>query len=553
MKHILAIAFFVLLPAARASAQVAPESSPGLPVVVETAETPTEDFANALLDASAAARAGDMAAFVAILAPELVATPFPPSEPPPRPLGPWILKRNFSAPEPRRMSREDLGRAFDAFLSLHATVEDVLFKVKSSAVDVAGASLRALLRFSVIGRDSAGRRQWTRGEASVRAVRSGDAGFRIESFVIGDMGALVAGREAFTEVAREAGVNRTDPPFAEKGSTLVVRGAAAADVDRDGLVDLFVTGEEGNALYRNLGDGRFRDIAGDANVRLLAHPGMAPVFLDMDNDGDLDLFISTIGTQVLFENRLVPDGKLEFEDVSVTAGVDRPAVGYSAAAADIDGNGLPDIHVASYNRYGEVVPDDWNNARNGTPNLLFLNLGNGRFRECAAALGLDDRRWSYAAAFADVDRDGRMDLYVANDFGGGNSLRLNRDGRFAEAPADAGAADRGFGMGVAFGDYDNDGHLDIHIAQMSSTAGRRILARIDPRNLGGKPALEKTVAGNVLLRNRGDGRFEDVSGRAGPFGAGWAWGGGFIDIDNDGFQDVHTPNGFISGRSPKDT
>jgi hypothetical protein len=108
-------------------------------------------------------------------------------------------------------------------------------------------------------------------------------------------------------------------------------------------------------------------------------------------------------------------------------------------------------------------------------------------------------------------------------------------------------------MGVSFGDYNNDGRLDIHASNMSSTAGNRILTRLFPNQGAKDNVLKKLAAGNNLFENTGDGKFKDVTAEVGGFGGGWAWGGGFIDFDNDGWEDIYTPNGFISGKSMKDT
>jgi len=111
-------------------------------------------------------------------------------------------------------------------------------------------------------------------------------------------------------------------------------------------------------------------------------------------------------------------------------------------------------------------------------------------------------------------------------------------------------------MGVSLGDYNNDGHIDIHVTNMSSTAGKRILKRLFPDEAGSagtSGVLGKLAAGNSLFRSLGDGTYQDVSSSVGPMAAGWAWGGGFVDFDNDGWQDIHSPNGFISGKSLKDT
>ncbi len=232
-----------------------------------------------------------------------------------------------------------------------------------------------------------------------------------------------------------------------------------------------------------------------------------------------------------------------------------PAQGFSAVAADVDQDGWSDIYVTSYNQYGTVMPNSWSRATNGTPNLLFVNRGDGTFTEQAESRGVADGRWSYAASFADLDEDGDQDLYVANDFGE-NGYYRNEGGYFTDRAEEVGLLDPGNGMGVSVGDFDNDGRLDLHVSNMSSTAGNRILSRLFPdgvKQLDETRVLNKLAAGNTLFRNLGSGSFEDASQAAGPFGAGWAFGGGFVDFDNDGWQDLHAPNGFISGKSLKDT
>ena len=316
-------------------------------------------------------------------------------------------------------------------------------------------------------------------------------------------------------------------------------------------MDIVTTGVIQNRLYLNNGEGSFDD-ATQASFLALSPPATGPLFVDYDNDGDADLFLATVGNQVLLENRLVPDGVLHFLDRSIEAGVYVPANGFSAVATDVNGDGLQDIYVASYNRYGIVMPNSWDQATNGTPNLLFLNQGDGTFREVAAEWGVRDPRWSYAAAFADIDDDGDQDLYVSNDFGE-NGLYLNEEGSFREAAMERGVLDPGNGMGVAFGDYDNDGDLDLHVTNMSSTAGNRILSRMYPNADPEELVLKKLAAGNSLFSNDGSGHFENITHNVGGLPAGWAFGGGFIDFDNDGWEDIYSPNGFISGKTMEDT
>ena len=523
---------------------------------LEAVEEVTEEIANDLLDLSLAMQAKDAARIATFFADSLGASPMPTVPGPARPAVKWIESHGWTSPsgEPPRIGRAEFLKNLEAFLAHFSVIEDARFKVKDSAIDPGGRSARGILKFFIVGRDAEGHREWVRGSGAMEVRRAAVGPWQIGEFTLESLDSQVARVELFSEVAEPAGVQATDPPFLARPATgFIFHGAAAADVDGDGLIDLFSTGPDGNFLYLNTGDGRFRDVADEAGLRTTPATGIAPLFLDYDNDGDPDLFLSTVGRQMLFENRRQPDSRLRFIDVSERSFVAIPAYGFSAIAGDVNRDGWPDVYVACYNHYGAVIPDSWDGATNGTPNLLFVNQRNGTFIESADFWGVDDGRWSYAAGFADVDEDGDQDLYVANDFGGGNALFLNQGDRFTEVAAERGVADRGYGMGVSFGDYDNDGDLDLHVTKMSSTAGNRILGRLFPDIPADEHLLKKMAAGNSLYENLGGGAFREVTADAGPFPAGWAWGGGFLDFDNDGWEDLYTPNGFLSGRTMKDT
>jgi hypothetical protein len=227
-------------------------------------------------------------------------------------------------------------------------------------------------------------------------------------------------------------------------------------------------------------------------------------------------------------------------------------VGFSAVAGDVNGDGLPDIYVTSYNYYGKVVPNSWFRATNGTKSLLFINQGDGTFKEEAEKWGVADGRWSYAAEFVDINDDGKLDLFVVNDFGE-KALYINKGDHFVDEAKERGVLDPGNGMGVSFGDFNNDGLLDLHTTNMSSTAGNRILARLFPNQSPRDNVLKKLASGDSLFINTGKGYFRNATDEVGGLTASWAWGGGFIDFDNDGWQDLYIPDGFISGKSMKDT
>jgi FG-GAP-like repeat len=538
-------------------------------LTLEVTEDLSESLANDMLDLSVAARDRNAAALAPFFAPRIMAPPLAREPGPDRPEHQWFLRHGWQGAGDQAVISEHTGADVAgwllAVLDHFDEIEDARFKVRQATFDagsrvVAGAKVptavpgsrgRGTIAFFVVGRDHANRREWIRGSLEVVVGRTADR-WQFEAITPKPLESMVATTDMFSEVSLPAGVDQRRPGFGEGGNdSFAWHGAAAADFDNDGWIDLFVTGPVDSVLYRNDGTGRFTDATDAAGLRGI-DSGVAVLALDYDNDGDTDLFISAVGTQRLLENRLIPDGVLKFRDVSVSAGVAIPAIGFSAAAADVNNDGLLDIYVACYNYYGRVTPDSWFRGTNGTPNLLFINQGGGRFRQAANEWGVDDRRWSYAAAFADVNGDGRPDLYVANDFGE-NALFINHGNRFEDEATARGVVDPGNGMGANFGDYDNDGLLDLVVTNMSSTAGNRILGRLFPGASPEQNVLKKLASGNTLFRNTGDGHYRDVTAEAGGLAAGWAWGGGFIDFDNDGWQDLYFPNGFISGKSMKDT
>jgi len=544
---------------------------------LEVIEDLSESLANDLLELSVATRDRDLRRTAEFFPVKLSAAPYPARPQTLKDSVKWIKTHDWTAGDEsaaasadkslRQMSREEFLRGWADFLAHFSEIEDARFKVKEANFDegakavagakeptaVVGASGKARVAFYVIGRDTEGKREWARGVANVAVRYDASKRWQFDSFALMSLDSMVATIDLFSEVAIPAGVGASLPAFGSPGNGgFVWHGAAASDFNRDGFIDLFVTAPARNYLYLNDGKGRFADASDQAGVKLLA-TGVAPLVFDYDNDGDADVFISAVGAQILFENRLVPDGKLGFTDVSQESGVGgAQAIGFSAVAGDVNSDGRQDIYVTSYNRYGQITPDSWFRAMNGTPNLLLINQPDGTFKEEAKKWGVDDSRWSYAAAFADVNTDGRIDLYVANDFGE-KAMYINRGDKFVDEAKERGVLDPGNGMGVSFGDYNNDGLLDLHASNMSSTAGNRILSRLFPNQSAKDNVLKKLAAGNNLFENLGQGKFKDVTAEVGGFGGGWAWGGGFIDLDNDGWEDIYTPNGFISGKSMKDT
>jgi len=332
------------------------------------------------------------------------------------------------------------------------------------------------------------------------------------------------------------------------------QGISVADVNGDGLDDLYVSQPGGlpNRLFVQRSDGSADEVSAKAGVDFIdsAH---GSTFVDLDNDGDQDLLAGVEQGIVVCEN----DGTGTFTSkvhLALPA-----AIPYSIAAADYDRDGDLDFFVCCYNRrrhtrtnthlvFARPVP--YHDANNGGRNVLFRNDGSWRFRHVTKAVGLDEnnRRFSYAAAWEDYDNDGDLDLYVANDFGRNNLYRNDR-GRFVDVAKDAGVEDISPGMSACWGDYDNDGLPDLYISNMFSSAGNRITtqagfhAGTDEATLS---EFRRHARGNSLFRNVGGGKFEDVSETAQVVIGRWAWGSRFVDLNNDGWQDLLVTNGFIT-------
>jgi len=327
-------------------------------------------------------------------------------------------------------------------------------------------------------------------------------------------------------------------------------GVALLDYDNDGRLDVFFvnggapakTGfarsdpKHWNRLYRQNPDGSFSGVteaaglaaAGDGNY------GMGVAAADFDNDGFTDLYVTNFGRNVLYRNT----GKGTFTDVTARAGVGGGGWSASAGFFDYDNDGLLDLFVTRYM--------DWSLAASkacgdgvrvycppatfpAIGNFLYRNRGDGTFADVSAASGVGRALGrALGVAFADADDDGDVDIFVANDGMEQFLFRNNGNGTFTERAVEAGAAlsDDGkpvSGMGVDFRDYDNDGRPDIVVTTLSRQK-------------------------YALFRGLGDGQFEYASLASG-LGAITSihsgWGTAFVDFDNDGWKDLFVAQGHV--------
>jgi hypothetical protein len=329
-------------------------------------------------------------------------------------------------------------------------------------------------------------------------------------------------------------------------------GVALLDFDGDGVRDLFFangstldapgTGAAPrSALFRGRGDGTFTDVTDKAGVGRSGW-GQGVAVADYDNDGDADLFLTYFGPNVLFRN----EGNGTFRDVTEAAGVAGGGWSTSAAFADYDRDGRLDLYVARYVDFDPATAPRPGSQRNcfyrgfpvmcgprglgGQRDRLYRNNGDGTFADVTVKAGDLDRaaHRGLGVVWGDYDNDGWPDVFVANDAHPNLLFHNQRDGTFREAAFEAGVAydedgrERA-GMGTDFGDYDNDGWLDLVIT-----------------NFYDEP--------HSLYLNQHDGTFEETTW---PSGLGEAtlrylgWGTGFADLDNDGWKDLFFVNGHV--------
>jgi enediyne biosynthesis protein E4 len=358
----------------------------------------------------------------------------------------------------------------------------------------------------------------------------------------------------FRNVAATAGLKlvlENNPTPRKNLVETMAGGVAAFDYDDDGLTDIFVTNGAAlpsleknspkfwNRLYRNAGHLRFEDVTEKAGLSGAGY-SMGAAAADYDNDGHTDLFVAGVGRNILYRNR----GDGTFEDVTAQAGIRSDVWSIGAVWLDYDNDGLLDLFVVNYVRwtpeFDRFCGDPARGLRvychpryfEGLANTLYHNEGHGRFTDVSERSGIAQHIGKgMSAAIADFDRDGLMDIFVANDKMPNFLFHNLGNGRFEEIALQAGVAllDSGnaiSGMGVDFRDYNNDGWPDL---AMTALSGETF----------------------PLFQNKGHSLFEDQTylSRLGPLSRRYGgWGIGMFDFNNDGWKDIFTAGAHVNDR-----
>jgi hypothetical protein len=344
-------------------------------------------------------------------------------------------------------------------------------------------------------------------------------------------------------------------------------GIAVADVDVDGLLDIyFVSQVGGNQLWRNLGGGRFEDITERAGVALSDRICVSASFADIDNDGDADLFVTSVrGGNALFEN----DGAGHFVEITREAGLEYVGHSSSAVFFDFDRDGLLDLFLVNVGKYTTEelitvtvdatwrIPHQQYRYYRGTADafgghlrpelaersILYRNLGGNRFADVSESTGLVDESWSGDATPMDANGDGWPDLYVLNMQGHDHYYENQQGQRFVDKTAELFPKTPWGSMGVKLFDFDNDGRLDLYLTDMHSDMSEDIgpeREKLKSRMQWPEEFLKSggnSIFGNAFYHRQADGSYEEISDQIGAENY-WPWGISVADLNADGFDDV---------------
>jgi hypothetical protein len=310
-------------------------------------------------------------------------------------------------------------------------------------------------------------------------------------------------------------------------------GIAVADFDQDGDLDVYIVGRYGyspadmrtwNRLFSNNGNGTFSDVTVGSGILVVENDTLyntsgngsklGAFWGDYDNDGYPDLFVTNYGFNQLFHN----EGDNTFTDVTEVAGVAGGADYQSTGAVwfDYDLDGDLDLYVCNWKNF---------DSEKDQINWMYENLGEGIFEDVSLKSGVADSGKTYTALAFDANNDGYLDLYLANDFGHNTFYENQTDKTFEDKTEEYNLTDSFHGMGLALGDIDLNGYFDIYLTNATED--------------------QYTEEINALFLNTGENIFQNNSLSSGVAYAGWGWGTEFFDMENDGDEDLFVVTGFF--------
>jgi enediyne biosynthesis protein E4 len=343
-------------------------------------------------------------------------------------------------------------------------------------------------------------------------------------------------------------VNRYDDPrmwgerYEEFAFGSIGTGVAIGDYDGDGRPDIYFAGKSARGrLYRNLGGWRFEDVTDPAGLSKTNHEWeTGTAFADIDNDGDLDLYVCRSGAaNLLYVNQ--GDGTLV--EAGKAAGLDLVDASVMAAFADYDRDGWLDVYVQTNLLDIQAAP-------RGQRDRLYRNRGDGTFEEVTEAARIFGATQGHASIWWDPDEDGWPDLYVGNDFAAPDQLYFNRhDGIFMNVLDVMAPYFPYFAMGMDLGDVNNDGRLDLLVADMLPTSREQFVSGMLNMQAKTAAAIPSPAAAqymrNALYLGTGTVRLQEAATLAGIAATDWTWSVRFEDLDEDGRVDLHVTNGMF--------